>query len=345
MNRKQIITSIGVAFLAIGVVGGTWAGIQAMPKVINNVHIAQLKQEEAQVLYNSDKTITKLNIDSKVSSISIRKHDNPNVIVERRGDKGLSTITATDENNELMIKEEPQNTIKETKNIDDIVRYFIDEMYSAKYSEIIVYLPEKVDADIKTSYTGLAVMDDILLDTLNYETSSGNISLSSDLNLKSLNIKSLSEISLVTTEMEGIKNVKVTADSVNIHGENSVDNDSNIPESIEIKTSSKDYDYYAVTISSNTPVAKKIVIDSSSTVEIDLPIVDHKFNFDIKSSRGIEFEASEYDNTSVAKYFKDTEYEDEKDLIREFKGLINEESKDKKEEYLVNINSAFTIFN
>ncbi|MGL5347241.1 MAG: hypothetical protein ACRDA3_07810, partial [Peptostreptococcaceae bacterium] len=67
MNKKQIITSVGVAFLTVGVVGGIWSGIQAMPKVINNVQIAQAKIDEAQILYNSDEKITKLNIDSKVS--------------------------------------------------------------------------------------------------------------------------------------------------------------------------------------------------------------------------------------------------------------------------------------
>lgn len=348
MNRKQIITSIGVALLAIGVVGGVWSGIEAMPKVINNIQMAQAKQDEKEVIYNSEEKIVKLNIDSTTSQIFIKKHNKPNVIVERSGNKEMSTITTESKDNELTIKEEEIKITKETKNVDDIVKYFIEEMYSSYVSEITIYLPEKVNADIETVNGGLTVEDDILLDTLNYDTSSGYINLSSDLNLQNLNIKSQSQISLATNEMSGIKNIKVTGNSVNIHQNNSIENEANLPETLEIKTTNSYYDNYDVTISSISPVAKKLIVDSGSTVQVDLPIVDYKFNFDIKASRGIKFEASEYEkynNTPVAKYFKNGNSEEDKNLIRELKGLINEEVKDNKEEYVVNIKSAFTVFN
>lgn len=350
MNKKQIITSVGVALLTVGVVGGIWSGIQAMPKVINNVQIAQAKRDEAQILYNSDEKITKLNIDSKVSSISIRKHDKPNVLVEKRGNKENSNITTESSNNELVIKEEQKNTIKETKNVDDIVRYFIDELYSQYQSEIIVYLPEKVNMDIKTDYNGFAVLDDIILDTLNFETVSGHISLSSDIKLENLNIKSSSDMSIGIDEISGANNVKITSRTVNIHDGNFVEDEANLPETLEIKTTDK---YDTSYIGSSTPVAKNLIIDSPSTVALELPIVDYKFNFDIKSARGISFEASEmnyekYNNTPVEKYFKDEnneDYEEDKDLTKELKGLMNEELKDNENEYFIKIKSAYTVFN
>ncbi|MGL5348888.1 MAG: hypothetical protein ACRDA3_16175, partial [Peptostreptococcaceae bacterium] len=327
-----------------------WSGIQAMPKVINNVQIAQAKIDEAQILYNSDEKITKLNIDSKVSSVSIRKHDKPNVLVERRGNKENSNITTEGGNKELIIKEEQKSTIKETKNVDDIVRYFIDELYSPYQSEIIVYLPEKVNADIKTEHNGFVVLDDVFLDTLNYETSSGYISFNVDIKLENLNIKSSSDVSLSRSEISGIKNIKIASRTVNIHDGNFVEDETKLPENIEIKTTEQ---YDTSYIASNTPVAKNLVIDSPATVVIDLPIVDYKFNFDIKSSRGISFEASEmnyekYNNTAVEKYFKDInseDYEEDRDLVKELKGLINEEVKDNENEYFVKVKSGYTTFN
>lgn len=348
MNKKYIITSIGISLLAIGTVGGIWSGIQAMPKVINNVQITQNKQNEKEVIYKSEEKIAKLNIDSTISHVFIKKHDKPYVMVERSGNKEISTITAEGKNNELIIKEEPRNITKEPRNVDDIVKYIIEEIYSSYSSEITVYLPEKVNADIKTDYQGLIIEDDIFLDNLNYETSSGYISIRDDLNLENLNVKSLSNISLATDEMIGIKNVKVTGNSVNIHGNISVEEEANIPENLEIKTTSEYYDSDAVTINSNSPVAQNTVIDSYSIVGVELPLVDYKFNFDAKASRGIKFEASSYDkykNTPLEKYLKNIDYkESEEDLIKELNGLINEDVKDNQNEYFIKIKSAYTIF-
>ena len=348
MNRKQIIISIlGASLLTIGTVGGIWSGIDAMPQIINNIQVERNKQSEKEVIYNTEEKITKLNIDSTVSHVVIKKHDKPNVIVERSGNKEISTITTEEKNKELTIKEERKTVTKETKNVDDIVKYFIDEMYSSHISQITVYLPEKVNADIKTDDNYTIVEDDIISDTLNYETSSGYITLNSDMNFENLNVKSDSDISLAVDEMSGVKNVKVIANSVNIHENNSLVNESKIPENIEIKTSNKDYDTCDVTIYSNVPVAKNLVVDSTSRVEVDLPIVDYKFNFDVKASRSIEFDASDdekYYNTPVEKYFRDRG-DEERNPIKEFNGLINDETSNSKNEYFVKIRSGYTVFN
>lgn len=347
MNKKNIITIVGVAFFTIGVIGTTWSGIDAMPKLINKYQIAHNKENEKVVLYNSEEKITKLNIDSTVSNVIIRKHDKSNVIVQRSGNKEISTITAKNNNNELIINEETKSTNKELKNIDDIVKQFIDNMYSTYNSDIIVYLPEKVNANIKTDYRGVIVEDDILLDNFNYETTSGYISLIGDLNLENLSIKSLSNVSLTTDEIRGIKNINIVANTVGIRDENYIGDDVNIPENINIKTTSTYYEDNSINIKSNTPVAKNIVIDSSTIVSLELPIVDYKFNFDINTSRGIKFEASDsdkYNNTFVEKYFEDEDTEDEKYLSKEFVGLINEDLKDNENEYIVNINSSYVVF-
>ena len=347
MNKKNIITIVGVALFTIGVVGTTWSGIESLTKLINKRQIAQNKENEKTILYNSEEKITKLNIDSTVSNVIIRKHDKSNVIVQRSGNKEISTITAKNNNNELIINEETKSTNKELKNIDDIVKQFIDNMYSTYNSDIIVYLPEKVNANIKTDYRGVIVEDDILLDNFNYETTSGYISLIGDLNLENLSIKSLSNVSLTTDEIRGIKNINVVANTVDIRDENYIGDDVNIPENINIKTTSTYYEDNSINIKSNTPVAKNMVIDSSSIVSLELPIVDYKFNFDINTSRGIKFEASDFDkynNTFVEKYFEDEDTEDEKYLSKEFVGLINEDLKDNENEYIVNINSSYVVF-
>ncbi len=349
MKKNKIITSIGVVLLMIGIVGGVWSGIVAMPKIINDWQINQDKKNQPEVIYNNEKQITKLNIDANVSNVYIKKGNQPNVIIERSGDKSLSNVTVQNKNNELVINEEPidsNNEIK-TKNINSLVEIFLDNMFSSYKADIVIYLPEKVNADIKTDYRGLIIEDDILLNTLNYETSSGYTSLLGNLNLENLNIKSLSDISLRTDEINGIKNVNITANSVTINGVGTTLDVSRIPENLSIKTTSTYYDEWSANLNTNIPVAKKVVIDSSSRVSLNLPLVDYKFNFDINASRGIKFEAEnteKYKNTFVGKYFEQTQSIDENALPKELKGLVNEELKNNSDEYSVKVNSAYTIF-
>ena len=68
MKKNKIITSIGVVLVSIGVVGGVWSGIVAMPKMINNWEINQEKETKPEVIYNNQNQIRKLNIDANVSN-------------------------------------------------------------------------------------------------------------------------------------------------------------------------------------------------------------------------------------------------------------------------------------
>ena len=69
---------------------------------------------------------------------------------------------------------------------------------------------------------------------------------------------------------------------------------------------------------------------------LNLPILDYKFNFDIKTSNSISFDdysVNKYLGTSLEKYFNfnDNEYTLSE---RSFKGLINEEFINNPTEYL-----------
>jgi len=349
MKKNKIITSIGVVLVSIGVVGGVWSGIVAMPKMINNWEINQEKETKPEVIYNNQNQIRKLNIDANVSNVYIKKSNTQNVIVERCGNKSLSTVTVKNNNNELVIKEEQNSSINEIKpnNINNLVEIFLDNIFSSDYADIVIYLPEKVSANIKADYRGLVVVDDVLSNTLNYETSHGYISLLGDINLENLNIKSLGDISLRTDEINGIKNINITANTVHINGDSSTDDISKIPENVIIKTTSTYYNELGINLDTSIPIAKNVVIDSSSMVSLNLPLVDYKFNFDINTSRGIKFEAADYEkykNTFVGKYFEQSLTIDENALPKELKGLINEELKDNSDEYSVKVNSAYTTF-
>lgn len=342
MSKKHVaISIIGASLLTIGIVGGIWSGINTMPKVINDIQVEVNQQSQEEVIYNSTQNIDKLNINLTQSHVVIKKHDKPNVIIERSGNKEISTITAENNNNELIINEEGKTVTRETKNIDDIVRYFISQMYSSYNSQVTIYLPKKVDVDIKTDYNSVLINDDVVLNTLNYETSSGNISIDSNTNFENLNIKSNNNLSLGVDEISGIKNVNIISNYVNIHEGTSLVSEENIPENVTIKMSNNDN--RDIIIESSIPVAKNLVIDSNNRVFINLPIVDYKFNFDIEASRYIEFEADDdekYYNTSVEKYFVD----DNERLLKEFKGLINKDLSQTQNEYFVKIRSSHIIF-
>lgn len=352
MNKKRIVTTIGVVLLTTGVIGGIWSGIDAMPKVINNIQVAEEKQNEEEVLYKGEINLTKLNIDSKVSNVIIKKYNGKEVVVERKGNKNLSTITTKESNNELTINEDFKHNKKLAKSIDDIVRYFVNELYTSQYSEMTVYIPENIDLKVNTNNGGLYINDDLKLNNLNFSTSYGHISLSENTKLKNLNIKSDSGISLQLSEIYCADNINLESDSVGIYDNTSKENKSKIPENVKILINSDYYDHEALTINANVPIAKNLEISSNSTVSLELPLLDYKFNFDIKTSKGIDFSDEKYEDylgTALEKYFKDDEDEndngdEEKYKQRAIVGIVNEALKDNPEEYNVNIKCSIVRF-
>ena len=335
MNKKRIVTGVGVVLLITGIVGSIWSGIEVMPKIINDAQAVQNNLNQQEILYKGQIELTKLNINSKVSNIIIKKYDGKDVIVERNGNKNLSTITTKESGSELTINEEFNNNKNLGKNIDDIVRYLVDEIYTSHNSDITVYIPENIEVNVNTNNGGLYI-NDVNANSLNFNTEYGNISLSENSNIKTLNIKSNSDISLKVREVYCIDNLSIESNYVNIYEGTFVKDESKIPESTKILAQG------GVDINTNLPIAKNLDITSQETVDLKLPISDYKFNFDIKTSNSIYFDegsVSKYLGTSLERYINsnDTEYIfNEKSL----KGLINENLMNNPTEYFVNIRSA-----
>ena len=223
-------------------------------------------------------------------------------------------------------------------------RDLVDELYTSHNSDITVYIPENIDINVNTNNGGLYI-NGVNANNLNFNTQYGNISLSENSNIKTLNIKSNSDISLKVREVYCIDNLSIESNYVNIYEGTFVEDESKIPESIKILAQGG-YDN-SVNINTNLPIAKNLDITSEENVDLKLPISDYKFNFDIKTSNSISFDensVSKYLGTSLENYINsnDTEH-----ILNEksFKGLINEELINNPTEYFVNIRSANVKFN
>ena len=200
------------------------------------------------------------------------------------------------------------------------------------------------NVNVNTNNGGLYI-NGVNANNLNFNTQYGNISLSENSNIKTLNIKSNSDISLKVREVYCIDNLSIESNYVNIYEGTFVEDESKIPESIKILAQGS-YDN-SVNINTNLPIAKNLDITSEENVDLKLPISDYKFNFDIKTSNSISFDensVSKYLGTSLENYINsnDTEH-----ILNEksFKGLINEELINNPTEYFVNIRSANVKFN
>ena len=115
--------------------------------------------------------------------------------------------------------------------------------------------------------------------------------------------------------------------SFDIYEQDTVSDKSSIPENVNI-VANGDYDDIVVDIDSNLPIAKNLEITSNSNVGLNLPILDYKFNFDIKTLNSISFD------------------ENSKDKLDEnnFNGVINENPKDNTSDYFVTIKSKSVKF-
>ena len=327
MNKGKIVTSIGAVLLTTGIIGGIWSGVVAMPKIINNVQNVENNLNKEDILYKGRIDLTKLNINSKTSNVIIKKYDGQNVIVGRSGNKEVSTITTKESGSELTINEDINNR-NFGKNIDDMVRYLVDELYTSYTSNITVYVPDNVDINVNTNNGGLNVSD-VNVNNLNFNTSNGSIGLNENCNINNLTIKSNGFINLKVREVYCTDNLSIECTYVNIYEDTFVNNESKVPESVKIlinnKYSSNDND--SVVINTNLPIAKNLEITSNETVDLNLPILDYK-----------------YLGTSLEKYFKSSNNEYRLNETS-FKGLINEDIMNNPTEYFVNIRSANVKFN
>lgn len=323
MKKNLIITGIGATLLTTGIIGGIWSGINVMPKFINDSRIADEKYQEKETLFNEALSLTGLKLNLPNSDVTIKKSENQNIIIERVGNKEVSSFELKEENGILSVNEiAKQEEHRELKNIDDLVQDFVDDIHKRYYSSVTIYIPNSMDLDIKCD-NFVDIDDSVEATNLNI-TSNNGFHIHELAKIENLNVSSESHLNLEVRSLLGRKNVNINANSITIDSENEdliIDDIENlIPENLSIKASGRDYEN--VRILSHIPLAKNLKISSSSNSEIKLPIMDYDFNFDIKANQGIDFnhmrDNEYYYNTELEKYFLD----DASQQLKEFKGYL-----------------------
>ncbi len=327
MNKK--ITVFAVILIVIGIIGTISSAVNAVPFATNYVNEIIKKANEEVKIYEKKVDINKLYIETKTVNVEIRKSDSDKLIIKQVGNLNTKTFDIDENNKEFKIKSNDEN-----KYLDSKIQGFGDailNMINNSYNKIIVFVPNHVDIKVRTSVGDLIVENkDVLLNKIEFNTSQGQIILPKESKkLENLKISSMGTINLKVSELLGIKNIDIsTQDSVYIESTPDdifVDNiESFIPESINIITSSRDFD--TIDIKSNIPIAKNLNIDNKSgNVYLDLPVDRYNIHFDLNSLKGIHF-----DN-------ENQEVESDK-LINKFEGSFRDQ-KENELKYNVYVNS------
>lgn len=327
MNKK--ITVFAVILIVIGIIGTISSAVNAVPFATNYVNEIIKKANEEVKIYEKKVDINKLYIETKNLNVEIRKSDSDKLIIKQVGNLSTNSFTIDENNKEFNIKSNNEN-----KYLDSKIQGFGDailNMINNSYNKIIVFVPNHVDIKVRTSVGDLIVENkDVLLNKIEFNTSQGQIILPKESkNLENLKISSMGTINLKVSELLGIKNIDIsTQDSVYIESTPDdifVDNiESFIPESINIITSSRDFD--TIDIKSNIPIAKNLNIDNKSgNVYLDLPVDRYNIHFDLNSLKGIHFDNENQDVESDK-------------LINKFEGSFRDQ-KENELKYNVYVNS------
>ena len=360
MRNKHIVTGLGIALLSVGMIGGVWTGVNAIPSLVNKKQIADDKYNEKQIIFNESFDISQLEVNLQHSNVVLRKHDSDKILIERTGTKDITNLRYEKGEGILKLSEDYKDeATKEIEDINDIVKGFVEDIFSSSISEVTIYLPKEISVNITTNNGYLRVDDDVILDTLIFKTNSGSINLNSDLEFENLNIMSSNGVSVAGSELLGIKNVKLEGQDVYVHsGEQGMfmeDLINKIPDVLEIKSSAS-VGFNGVNIQTSVPVAKDINIQTMSDVNLNVPLLEHKFNFNIKTNQGIDFYAMQYNeryyNTPLEKLFNsgnseydyDSEVQTEEGLKKEYTGILNDDLKDEQIEYKINIKASRVMF-
>ncbi|MBC8632670.1 DUF4097 family beta strand repeat protein [[Eubacterium] tenue] len=327
MNKK--ITVFAVILIVIGIIGTISSAVNAVPFATNYVNEIIKKANEEVKIYEKKVDINKLYIETKTVNVEIRKSDSDKLIIKQVGNLNTKTFDIDENNKEFKIKSNDEN-----KYLDSKIQGFGDailNMINNSYNKIIVFVPNHVDIKVRTSVGDLIVENkDVLLNKIEFNTSQGQIILPKESKkLENLKISSMGTINLKVSELLGIKNIDIsTQDSVYIESTPDdifVDNiESFIPESINIITSSRDFD--TIDIKSNIPIAKNLNIDNKSgNVYLDLPVDRYNIHFDLNSLKGIHFDNENQDVESDK-------------LINKFEGSFRDQ-KENELKYNVYVNS------
>lgn len=332
MNKKLSIFAI--VLIIVGLIGTIWSGFFSMPYFINKLQDFDEKVNEENTIYEKNIDIDELNIDTNYVNTKIMKSSSNKVIVKAKGLYENMDIQITDNNKILYVKEVDKDlSMEKIKSIDDFTSKLLENTFSNHTNMIVIYVPEDVNLKVTSESGALMVENDIFLDEFFFDTSSGSLSLPSEVkNLQKLNISSQNYVSIQLGEILGIKEVNIYCGDVYIDSDkyNLEDIEKYLPNKVTIK--SNNLDNNTVSIDSNLPISRNLNIDGyKSEVNLNLPLDRYKFKFDINAYENIdlnEFLQSDFDN--------EEEYN-----LKEFKKTIN---KDLKNEYKVNVHAANIYF-
>lgn len=333
MNKKLSIFAI--VLIIVGLIGAIWSGFFSMPYFINKLQEFDKQVNEESTIYEKNVEIDKLNINTNYVNVKIMKSNSDKIIVKTKGLYENMDIQVKNNNKILSVEEIDNNkSMEKIKSIDDFTSKVIENTFSNHTNMIMVYVPKDVNLNVTTKSGALIVENDIFLDEFFFDTSSGYLSLPSEVkNLDKLSISSQNYVSLQLGEILGIKEVNIYCNDVNIESDkyNLDDIEKYLPNKFIIK--SNNLDNGTVNIESNLPVSKNLTIDGyKSQVNLNLPLDRYKFKIDIKA----------YERIGLNEFLQNDSNNEEDYNLKEFKNTIN---KDLKNEYKVNIKTANIYFN
>lgn len=340
MKFNKKLTIFAIILIIIGIIGSVWSGINAVPYFINTLSKIERDSNKEQMLYNEQIIINKIDISTKDTDITIKKHNKPEVVVSKKGNLKYKSYDINKEETKLTIKENTseKNSTYRIKNLNDLVDVGVEEIFSRGNEQLIIYVPEEIDINVSTRLGDFNIENDIFLDSVVFKTLSGRISMPQEVKeLNNLDIVSNENIELSMCEILGIKNVNIESRYAYIHSNENdifIDNIENyIPENLTInQKSDKEYEY-SIGIDTDTPVAKNLSINNySGDVNLSLPIDSYKIIFDIKSSDGITIDNLENEN-DISKE------------IKSINGLLNKSLENLEQEYKVNIKGRLVYIN
>ncbi|MGL5328171.1 MAG: hypothetical protein ACRDD7_02805 [Peptostreptococcaceae bacterium] len=341
MNKKLTIFSI--VLIITGIIGTIGFSISSVPYFIDTANQINEEINKESVIFNENINADTLNINVKNSTVVVKKHDSSNFLVTQTGSKENFKYEIKNMENELYITQNEgkiKADYKSIKTLKDLTDYLMQNVYS---NSIVVYVPTNVNLKVNTNTGGLNIENDILLNNVAFNTSTGYISLPKQIkDLDKLDIKSNGSIRLSVLELLGIKDVNIKANYLDIYSNDEdifIDNiENHIPQNINI-SNNKNYSGQMY-IQADAAIANNLNIDAqNSYIDLDLPIKKYNTNFNLKTSDGIEL----YNlvNEGIISESQYTEYSD----IRELDKIFNNNVEQSDKEYKVNIKAQFIELN
>lgn len=333
MNKKLSIFAI--VLIIVGLIGTVWSGFFSMPYFINKLQDFDEQVNVENTIYEKSIDVDELNINTNYVNTKIVKSNTDKVVVKSKGLYENMDIQVKDNDKTLSVKEADKNlSMNKIKSIDDFTSRFLENAFSNHTNMIIIYIPKDVNLKVTTKSGALIIENDIFLNEFSFDTSSGSLSLPSEVkNLNKLSISSQDYVSLQLGEILGIKEVDIYCGNVYIESDkyNLEDIEKYLPNKVTIK--SNNLDNNNINIESNLPISKNLSIYGyKSEVNLNLPLDRYKFKFNVKA----------YENIDLNEFLQgDLENEKGYDL-RVFKKTIN---KDLENEYKVNIQATNVYFN